>query len=164
MNRTSSDSLTAAVELRQAGKGEKALQMLHRLLTAAPQDPQLNYQCAWTCDSLGLESEAVGYYETAIAQGLEGEDLRGALLGLGSTYRCRGRYEEAEATLRRGLEQFPDGTEFDVFLALTEYNRRAYPKAMERLLKLLLATTADPHIKKYSRALAFYTDKLDQTW
>ena len=164
MGQASSDSLATAVELRQGGQGEEALQMLRRLLTTAPQDPQLNYQCAWTCDSLGLESEAVGYYETAIAHGLEGEDLRGALLGLGSTYRCRGRYEEAEAMLRRGLERFPDGTEFDVFLALTEYNRRAYPQGMERLLKLLLATTADPNLKKYARALTFYADKLDQTW
>lgn len=164
MNKTSCDSLIRAVELRQAGQKEEALQMLRRLLTTAAHDPQLNYQCAWTCDSLGLESEAVGYYEAAIANGLEGEDLRGAMLGLGSTYRCRGRYEEAEAMLRRGLELFPDGTEFDVFLALTEYNRRAYPQGMERLLKLLLATTADPNIKKYARALAFYADKLDQTW
>ncbi|TCP68322.1 tetratricopeptide repeat protein [Baia soyae] len=56
----------------------------------------LDYVSAWSHDVLCLESEAIPYYERAIELGLSKEDdLEGALLGLGSTYRVLGQYEKS---------------------------------------------------------------------
>ncbi len=103
------DSLPNAISLRKAGKSEQALKMLQRLLKKDPDNAQMHFQAAWTCDGLGREREAVPYYERALVLGLDDndEDLRGALLGLGSTYRTLGEYDKAIVTCRTGLELFP---------------------------------------------------------
>lgn len=55
-----------AIELRRNGKAEQALELLKSLLPDFPNDPDLNYQLAWTCDSIGRESDAVPFYEKAL--------------------------------------------------------------------------------------------------
>jgi tetratricopeptide (TPR) repeat protein len=55
---------------------------------------------AYFYDAQGEESLAVLYYEKAIQYGLSDEALSGALLGLGSTYRCLRRYDDAVRKLR----------------------------------------------------------------
>ena len=86
------DELERAVYLRENGRAEEARELLLRLMAENPGDPQLNHQCAWVHDLLGREHEAVSFYERAIEEGLTGEDLEGAMLGLGSTYRALGEY------------------------------------------------------------------------
>ena len=97
--------LEEAIQLREAGKLEQARVLLLDLVAAHPDNPTINYQCAWSHDALGLEREAVPFYERAIALGLRGEDLAGALLGLGSTYRCLGEYHKAIERLLRALAE-----------------------------------------------------------
>jgi hypothetical protein len=58
----------------------------------------------------------VPYDERALAAGLAGEARCGALLGLGSTYRALGRYDEALATLETGARDFPRDRGMAVFL------------------------------------------------
>ncbi len=86
--------ISEAIELRKNKKPEEAMAILMDLLKENPNDPNVNYQLAWTCDFMGNESEAAPYYEKAIANGLV-EDREGAMLGLGSTYRCLGEYEKS---------------------------------------------------------------------
>lgn len=138
--------------------------MLLALAAERPDDPLVQYQAAWSHDVLGLESEAVPLYERALELGLEGEDRRGALLGLGSTYRTLGRYEDAERTLRRGREEFGSGGCFDVFLALALYNLGRHAEAMELLLRALAESSSDESIQRYRRAILFYADKLDEVF
>ena len=58
--------------------------MLIQLAEHEPDNPIVNYQCAWSFDVMGKkESEAVPYYTRAISLGLQDEALEGALLGLG---------------------------------------------------------------------------------
>ena len=123
----------------------------------------MNYQLAWTCDSLGKESEAVPYYEAALANGLE-RDRAGAILGLGSTYRCLGEYEKSLKVLDQGVREFPDQRPLKIFRALTLYNLGRAKESMGDLLVQLVETTADESIRSYQRALHFYSDKLDETW
>src|SRR5215468_8730383 len=116
------DRLQEAIELRSTGHAEEARSILLDLVAAAPDDAQINYQAAWVHDTLGREREAVPLYVRAIEQGLPETDLEGALLGLGSTYRTLGAYQQAEETLRHGMATFPRNRAFQVFLAMTLYN------------------------------------------
>ncbi len=158
------DRLAEAIRLREAGRLEESRALLLELVAAHGDDARVHYQTAWTHDRLGLEREAVPYYERALALGLDGDDLAGALLGLGSTYRALGDYERAVATLRRGAEAFPERRVMEVFLAMALYNAGHHREAMERLLRALAETSSDESIRRYQRAIAFYADKLDQTW
>lgn len=155
--------LLEAVELRKNKKPEEAMSLLKTLLVSNPFDPDINYQIAWTCDSMGNESEAAPYYETAIANGLI-EDRSGAMLGLGSTYRCLGEYEKSLQVFDQGIKEFPENLSLKVFRALTLYNLGKSEESVSQLLILLIDTTSDDSIKSYDGALRFYSDKLNETW
>ncbi len=158
------DKLAQAAEHRAAQRYDEARQLLSELHAAHPDDAAVNYQYAWLHDATGDERGAVPYYERAIQLGLPKDDLRGALLGLGSTYRTLGEYAKAVETLRRGMTEFPDAREFPVFLAMALYNTGIHAEAMELLLLTLVETSSDDGIKRFERAIRFYADKLDQTW
>lgn len=130
----------------------------------APDDARLNYLVACAYDGEGLEHEAVPHYVKAIATGLEGDELRNAHLGLGSTYRAIGRYEEALDTFDRGLETFPGAPELLVFRAMTLHNLGRSEEAVSQLLKVLVEHTDAESILRYRRALEFYADRLSETW
>lgn len=156
--------LASAVRLRQSEKYEQARQALLELHADFPEDPQVNYQLAWIHDLLGLEREAIPFYEKAVNSGLGGDDLKSALLGMGSTYRCIGEYGKAVEIFDRALKLYPGSNEFNVFLAMTWHNLGQHERAMELLLNALADTSGDAGILRYQRAIRFYSDKLSQTW
>ena len=158
------DSLGKAIVLREQGDLAEAQEMLVRLVAAHPDDALLNYHCAWSCDALGLEHEAIHYYVRALHLGLPDEEMQGAILGLGSTYRALGMYEDAQEMLQQGVETFPDNQAMMVFYAMTLYNLRLYDKAMEHLLRVLAETSGDYRIQRYKRAIELYAGKLDEKW
>jgi tetratricopeptide (TPR) repeat protein len=158
------DMLIKAIELRKEGKLEEARMLLENLLTKEPENPELLYQLASVHDAMGLEKEAAPLYEKALRNGLKGESRKGALLGLGSTYRTLGQYMKAKETLERGMEEFPEASEFEIFYSMVLYNLGNYSKAMEILLKKIAEVSNDPGIQQYKKAIHFYSDKLDQTW
>lgn len=162
--RNNLEKLELAKKLRKEHKPEDALVLLKELLSESPTNPYVNYQAAWSCDLMGKESEAVPFYEAAIANGLLGEELRGAYLGLGSTYRCLGEYQKSLDTFDRAIKEFPEDRSLKTFRALTLYNLGESAESIQELLIQLLDTTADKNIKAYDKALRFYSDKLDQTW
>jgi tetratricopeptide (TPR) repeat protein len=156
--------LLSAIQLRENQKYEEARELLLELHDEFPDDPQVNYQWAWIHDLLGLEREAIPFYEKAIQEGLTGDELKGALLGMGSTYRCIGEYQKAKEAFERALELFPERHEYKTFLAMTYYNLGEHSKAMELLLNSLAETSKDEGVIRYQRAIQFYADKLDETW
>jgi tetratricopeptide (TPR) repeat protein len=156
--------LNSIHELRQQGQHELARDHLLQLAAVHPTDATVQYQTACVHDYLGLEREAVPFYKAAIQHGLSGDDLRGAYLGLGSTYRTLGMYAESKATLLEGLTHFPDAREMTVFLAMTRYNLGEHHEAVASLLRLLVETTSDVSIKDFQRAILFYAENLDQRW
>lgn len=159
-----SEQLAAALRLRDQGKHPDALHILLDLHQQFPDNPIVNYHCASAHDTLGHEKAASPFYARAIQRGLTGDDLRGACLGLGSSYRCVGQYAKAETTLRQGLQKFPKARELAVFLAMALYNQQKHAEAMQLLLTHLGETTREPHLMRYQRAILFYADKLDQRW
>lgn len=152
-----------AVWLREEGTPQ-ARERLVSLVDRYPQDATIAYQTAWAHDSVGLEAEAVPFYERALnGSGLSAEDRHGAFLGLGSTYRVLGRYDLSLATLRRGLEEFPDNPALRAFLAMALYNVGESREAVRTLLKVTATTSADPQVQNYRRAIEYYADNLDET-
>lgn len=153
-----------AIELRQNGQLEEARTKLLDLLLDDPDDPVLLYQVAWTYDNLGLEAQAMPYYEQALANGLQGEDRQGAMLGLGSTYRTLAHYDKAAILFKQAIQDYPEAREFKVFYAMVLYNLEQYAEGMQLLMTELAETTNDKGIERYQRAILFYADKLDQVW
>ncbi|MFG2115747.1 tetratricopeptide repeat protein [Streptomyces sp. NPDC048718] len=155
--------MAEAVALREAGRREEARALLVRLAAGHPGDAEIAYQTAWAHDVLGLEADAVPYYEQALAAGpdaLGAEDRGGAFLGLGSTYRILGRYEEAAATLRRGTEEFPEDGALRAFLAMALFHTGEHHDSVRMLLRLLARSSEDPSVRRYREAIEYYAEDL----
>jgi tetratricopeptide (TPR) repeat protein len=158
------ERLAYAIKLHESEKHGEARQILLELQGEFPDDPQINYQCAWIYDLLGLERETVPFYETAVQTSLSGYDLKSALLGLGRTYRCVGEYQKSIETFQHALAFFRNSYEFNVFLGMAYYNIGEYSKAMALLLDCPANISTEEGILRYRRAIHFYSDKLDQIW
>ena len=172
------DRLAEAIQLRETGRAkqdqailEEARTLLLELVAAYPDEAEITYQTAIVHDNLGLERESIPFYVQTLTQGLSGPDTatklmkrERAFLGLGSTYRGLGDYQQAEETLRRGVREFPHNRALQVFLAMTLYNLQQYKEAMELVLTNLLETTSDEKLQYFKRGLLFYALHLDETW
>ena len=159
------EQLARAVSLRESGALDQARDLLLHLSTVAPDHVQVAYQTAWVHDLLGLEREAVPFYVRALdGDGLSATERRGAMLGLGSTYRSLGMYAEAVGVLAAGAAEFPGDRALAVFLAMARYNAGEAKDAVAALLTLLADTTTDPDIQRYHRAITFYAEDLDRVW
>ncbi|AYV70887.1 tetratricopeptide repeat protein [Bacillus sp. PK3-056] len=156
--------LNKAIDLRKNGKFKESNELIGELVRDFPEDAIYNYQYAWSFDILEEEEKAVPYYENAIKIGLPSKDMEGAILGLGSTYRALGEYENSKDVFLKGMELFPDNHAIQVFYSMTLYNLKEHSKAMELILKCLINTTNDTELLSYKRAINFYSDKLDETW
>lgn len=122
------------------------------------------YQTAWVHDAMGLEAEAVPFYERSLAGGaLPAQERKGAFLGLGSTFRVLGAHERAVDTLRAGLSEFPGDGALETFLAMALYNTGHHHESVQLLLRLLAATSDDPGVQRYRRAVEHYAQDLDDT-
>lgn len=158
------DRLDAVVTARREGRDDEARAMALALYADWPDDADVNLQCAWIHDKLGLEAEAVPFYERALDLGLAAEDRDDALLGLGSTYRTLGRYEESLATLTRGVEEFPANPGMKVFRAMALYNCGRAKEACESLLDVIATTPQTESLGVYQPAILEYSKDLDRVW
>lgn len=128
-----------------------------------PHGALAHYFAAWARDAQGSEADALVHYERALALGLSGENLRGALLGAGSTYRNLKQFGRSEELLRKGIEGYGDTSEFPAFLALTLYSEGRFREAISLLLNFVADTATDARIKRYERALKYYAANPDVT-
>lgn len=165
------DRLAEAIQLREMGRAKQdqailkeARRLLLELAAAYSDDAEITFQTAVAHDNLGLSREAIPFYLRTLNQGLSGPDLERALMGLGSTYRGLGEYQQAEETLRRGMREFPHNRAIQVFLAMTLYNLQKYKEAMELVLTHLMETTSDEKLQYFKRGISYYSLHLDETW
>lgn len=153
--------LARAVRLREEGERDEAREILLELAERYPADAEIAYQAAWVHDALGLEAEAVPFYERALAgETLTAEHRLGAFTGLGSTLRVLGRFDDALATFRRGLAEFPGDVPLRTFAAMALYNAGEAREAVGALLKLLAETG---QVGSYRPAVEYYAENLDET-
>jgi len=160
---TTEDAIKRAVKCRQESQLTEAMAILLDLHKKYPDHAKLNYELACTYDGQGMAEDAVGFYERAVAMagGLERADLRGCLLGLGSSYRCLEQYSDAVRTLQKGLATFPDAEEFKIFLALSLYNLGENREAVSMLLTHIAEHTKHAETKTFRRAILQYADQPD---
>jgi RimJ/RimL family protein N-acetyltransferase len=158
------ERIKKGVQLREEGDIQASIELFKLLIEEEPRNGSIHYQCAWSHDALGKEREAIPYYEKAMRLGLNELDLQGAYLGLGSTYRTLGEYENAKQVLLNGMERFPDHNALKLFYSMTLHNSDEHSEAMEILLNLLAETSADQTIQSYRKAIKFYAGQLDKVW
>jgi len=91
-------------------------------------------------------------------------ERRGALVGLGSTYRTLGMFAKAEQTLLMAKAEFGDAQEVEVFLAMTLHNLGRSKEAVEALLRVLVQTSQDESIQAYGPAITLYAENIDRIW
>ncbi|MEK4404684.1 tetratricopeptide repeat protein [Sporosarcina sp. FSL K6-6792] len=163
--------LDKAIELREDGRAKQdqdilkeARTLLLEMVATYPDHAEVNYQAGIAHDNSGLGEEAIPYYVKALKQGLAGPDLQRCLLGLGSTYRALGYYQEAVETLRRGVTEFPEHRGLQIFYSMALYNSKNYKQAMEIVLTNLMETTSDENLQYFKRGISYYADHLDETW
>jgi tetratricopeptide (TPR) repeat protein len=115
--------LEAAIQLgyerRDRSNMTPTIAYFEDLLSQHPDHPVLVYEVGGAYDTAGEEATAAGYYERALALGLEGDVLRRCLCQYGSTLRWLGRLDESLAALDRARTEFPDSDSVRVFRALT---------------------------------------------
>jgi tetratricopeptide (TPR) repeat protein len=157
-------TIEQARALRQEDKLDESEELLLALLEEYPYDPMVLFEVGGTYDLMGLESEAIPYYEQAIEEGLEGPELLECLICLGITHRAIGDFPEAVEALEQAVNDFPDDNGSKCFLALAYYSSEQYSEAVQLLLDLLLTTTNDEQILSYADTLDFYKDNLDEVW
>jgi predicted Zn-dependent protease len=158
--RPQAERLAEAIALYEAGQAAEALPLLTALAVELPDDAVAQVHAAWAHDTLGLEAEAVAYYERALALGLPEPELEGLVLGLGSTYRNVGRLDESVALLRRGVRDYPANAAMRCFLALALLSAGDAREALATALDVVLETCPSPSIERYRRSLSWYRDDL----
>ncbi|QHT61320.1 tetratricopeptide repeat protein [Paenibacillus lycopersici] len=158
------EDLERAIHFRESGQLEEARTILLDLINQDSMNPSVWYQCAWVHDVMELEREAIPYYKRSLELELQDEERQGAYLGLGSTFRTLGMYDEAQLIFEEAIRTYPDRREYQVFYAMVRFNQAAYSEAMEIILKQLADTSNDKGIQEYKKAILFYSDKLSRIW
>jgi len=152
--------LDAIIGARHGGQIDHVLGLLRKLDERHPNVAEINYQLAWTLDVLDRPSEAVPFYEKAVALGLSPAELSGALVGLGSALRVIGQTTRAVEVLEAGRRQFPENREFEVFLAMALHSSGRHAEAMQTLLITLVDTSEDLGVSAYQRAIRHQAGRL----
>jgi tetratricopeptide (TPR) repeat protein len=152
--------LTRAIQLRAEKRFDESKSVLNELLILAPDDASYNYHMAWLHDNLGLEEQAILYYEKALNGELSSEEKQGALLGFGSTLRCLGKFDRSVEIFNEAIANYPENASFKVFLALSQFELGHTKVAFSGVLKQLALTTGDTEIARYKRALLEVADAI----
>lgn len=143
---------------------KEAKVMFETLVNESPEDPLINFHCGSVNDALGLERVAIPFYRRALENGITGEKREAAFIQLGSSYRCIGEYHFAKDVLTNGLSEFPDNPALKVFYAMTLYNMGEHKESFTLMLNTLISNSSDEWLKKYEKALRFYSENIDRVW
>jgi Flp pilus assembly protein TadD len=179
MTQAALTTLNHAAQLRRERKHEQARVLLGQAVASiqpqlqnAAQDHSaeakslrdlsatLHYELACCHDYLGEEQQAWPNYQAALQLGLSPEQLRGALLGAGSTARNLGKLADSEALLRQGFEQFGFDSEFAPFLALSLHSQGRHNEALALAINCISKTSSNSNITKFNRSLDQYAQLL----
>jgi tetratricopeptide (TPR) repeat protein len=158
------ETIEKARAFRRDDELEESQELLLELLEEYPDDPLVLFELGGAYDVMGLEIEAIPYYERAIDQGLEGPELLECYICLGLNHRAIGEFEDAVEILENATSQYPEDNSAKTFLALAYYSNEQYAESVQLLVGLLVQTTDDEQITAYADTLDYYKDNLDEVW
>ncbi|HSO65429.1 MAG TPA: tetratricopeptide repeat protein, partial [Ornithinibacter sp.] len=130
------------------------------LYAALPGDARIAYEYAGTQDSAGHEADAVPLYEEALRLGLREPLRHRAQLQLASSLRVLRRHDEAVAVVEDVSRRYPESVGVAAFRALVEHDAGRPSQALRALLATVVATSTDPDVERYRRALTAYAEQL----
>jgi len=108
---------------------------------------------AFAFDRLGYEERAVPLYSKAISIGLKGEDLRDALVCLGSSFHTLKRFNEAIRALQQAARKFPRDRAVSLFLALALLDAKRSGEAVKLLGQMSLKISGGSEVDRFRRVL-----------
>lgn len=135
------------------------------VLAEHPDDAAVLYDVGGAYDTAGDEPTALGYYERAMAAGLDGDILRRCLLQYGSTLRALGRFDESLAALDRALALYPASPSVRMWHALSLHAAGRSDAAVAELMELTIDEVRAPDLVRYEAAVrgnAAYLRDLDR--
>ena len=157
-------SLQIALEMRRDGELLKSNKLLKELVLKHSDHALLHYECAWSCDLLGLEDEAIHFYRRALELGLSGKEAVDTYGQVGSMYRLQGRLAESKELLMEGISKFSyseDSGLLKTLYAFTLYDLGEPGDAMRWMTEALLDTAVDRGIIDNHRMLQHLGSNLD---
>ena len=101
-------------------------------------------------------------YEEALAAGLREPHRHRAQLQLASSLRNVGRVDEAVAVIDDVAGRHPDSLGVAAFRALVHFDAGGPGRALGDLLAAVAATSTDPDVVRYRRALTAYAAELGE--
>lgn len=105
-------------------------------------------------DTAGHEETAKGFYERALAAGLEGDLLRRCYVQYGSTLRNLGEYEKSREVFATARGAFPESAALGAFEAITLHAAGQLDAAVASLLDLVVEFVPSPDIDRYKAAIS----------
>ena len=151
--------IAAGRQLARDGDGEGSIAFFQAFVERHPDDPRAHYELACSFDRAGREEDAVAPYKTALELGLPEPHLQGLMVGLGSTLRNVGAYQESVEFLEDAVERYPDHADLRIFLAFARHSAGDHTGALVEALDVLLATP-EVNLHGYDRAIKYYRDVL----
>ena len=131
-----------------------------------PRDPRVLYEVGGAYDTAGEETTALGFYERAMTEGLDGDVRRQCCLQYGSTLRNLGRLDESVTVFAQARREFPDSVALGAFEALSLHAAGQINTALGSLLALLADHVHSDEIERYKPAMrgnAEYLTSLDSS-
>jgi len=147
------EALDAIFDRRDRANMRPTIDAFEAVLRNHPDEPRVVYEVGGAYDTDGQEERAIGYYERALALGLDGELRRRCLLQYGSTLRNLGRLEESLAVFDRAIAEYPSSVSLPVFKALTLHAQRRPNAAIADLLEAIADRLDSPEIARYGAAI-----------
>jgi tetratricopeptide (TPR) repeat protein len=118
-----------------------------------PRDPRVLYEIGGAYDTAGEETTALGFYEKAMSEGLQGDVRRRCYVQYGSTLRNLGLLDESMTLFAQAREEFPDSVALGAFESLTLYAAGKVNAAFASLLTLLADNVHSEEIDRYEPAI-----------
>jgi tetratricopeptide (TPR) repeat protein len=147
------ERLREIFDRRDRANMQPTIDAFRAVLDEHPDDADVLYEVGGAYDTDGQEEIAVGYYERAMAAGLDGDTLRRCLIQYGSTLRNLDRVDDSLRVLARARERFPESASVRVFEALTLHAAGRTDASMARMLELVADHLRTPEIIRYEAAI-----------
>lgn len=150
---TLNDELDHIFQRRDRDNMQPTIDALLPYYAAHPENARVLYEIGGAYDTAGQEDMARGFYEKALAAGLEGDLLRRCYVQYGSTLRNLGAYERSLEVFKAARASFPDSPALGAFEAITLHAAGRSNGSIALLLELLAKFVCTSDIERYKPAI-----------